>query len=1056
MKNLELNDPRLLDQSLVVSASAGSGKTFTLTVLVCAILGAGKARPYEILATTFSEAAASDLRERLLRPLDLLASLDEESWSMLLPLLENPLALKAMLLEVALTPRLAKSRGEVLKAAGMWGHHAWMDSARAAQAFWRKTRREAELMPVSTLHSLALRLLKKGEGAPDTILDAAHPALLRLLRQTLREHFELPAGHPDELAARALRRWIERRWEQLSGAHDGHRDALGELEPDDPAEHREAFFEALTQAERAFAPFVADPSLAVDKTNRYVKNFKPSNLLGLPGPDAESLLRLRWAMRQSKVLGGDLAGYYSDDFRDAYAALEPVADAWEAWLRSLLVSALQDFETRKSRHGMGTFGDLVRKALQALELGSLKPPAMKYLLVDEYQDTSRAQDAFLGYLRAAHIIRVGDVKQAIYGFRGGDPQLLRDHLAAVGSGACRLPSNFRCAAPIVSLANRYVEELWPQLDPGAGELDGHQETADDSATPVGLVRVQSSAKGSCLDEMSPWIQALSVESGWALLETDGLVGQEEKSVRPSRALLLEARTKLPVLLRRLKEGGVKPYVIAKDGFWDSPGVRLLMTALEAVAHPGRARPCAVLLRNLVGLTDGEMTALLALPQDASSLRKGLPGLGQLDPERLPASYQDSARWLLSLRQASTQGLAAAMLAQGELLRQLGAQSVHGAMESLRARRNLAGFISLLMELPDNPAVAFAALEELRLGVARGDMPASASGADLVIQTAHGSKGLEYDDVILPLLHRRARSLVSGDIHTHPETRELRLAWKFGSHPGAAYRALKPVVEGRQRRDSLNLLYVALTRAKRRLCLLLQDVPKPKSRKEPLTPLEAKSWAEWGAFLAEVHLEMKPLLGEAPAGRLEGESLDASRTEKPKPGRWISECGQRVLPLLDQGMGGEEDPAGVSKVRQEGVEMHEYLRDLLLRWEDREAFEARLACPPEISQARENSLRFLERFEAKGWRYLRRRTEYPLAGAGEGGGEGRADLVVWDHEKACIHLLDFKHCRRFSAMELETYQRQLQRYATAVKARFGCLVHAWLVPLKGEEWVAMAL
>src|SRR5512133_4197775 len=90
MRTLDLSDARVLDQSLVVSASAGSGKTFTLTVLVTANLGRGDIRPSEILATTFSEAAAADLRERLLRPLDLLAALDEPTWRELRPLLGQP------------------------------------------------------------------------------------------------------------------------------------------------------------------------------------------------------------------------------------------------------------------------------------------------------------------------------------------------------------------------------------------------------------------------------------------------------------------------------------------------------------------------------------------------------------------------------------------------------------------------------------------------------------------------------------------------------------------------------------------------------------------------------------------------------------------------------------------------------------------------------------------------------------------------------------------------------------------------------------------------------
>src|ERR1035438_5448453 len=111
MRCLDLGDPRILDQSLVVSASAGSGKTFTLTVLVTANLGREDIRPYEILATTFSEAAAADLRERLLRPLDLLTALDEPAWKAFLPLLQtpDPAVLEAFLKGLPLGERSRKS-----------------------------------------------------------------------------------------------------------------------------------------------------------------------------------------------------------------------------------------------------------------------------------------------------------------------------------------------------------------------------------------------------------------------------------------------------------------------------------------------------------------------------------------------------------------------------------------------------------------------------------------------------------------------------------------------------------------------------------------------------------------------------------------------------------------------------------------------------------------------------------------------------------------------------------------------------------------------------------
>ncbi len=1035
MRNLDLSDPHILEQSLVVSASAGSGKTFTLTVLVTANLGQGDIRPYEILATTFSEAASADLRERLLRPLDLLAALDGRAWGALLPVIGTPDLgnVETLLKGLSLPERLSKSCQEVAQAAAQWKATPWADSPAHAQAFWRRTRREAELLQVSTIHSLALGLLRQGEGAPEAILDASHPALLRLLRQTVREQLTHSEDHPDHVPSRALLAWAEQNWEKLSGGHDGHRDAMGHLELRETAYVRDACLSALAKAEIALAPFAAEPENAKDQASGSRRFFKASCILPIPGPTADLTRRIRWAERQSKccLAKEELPGYYTAEFKEAFATLGPVADAWEEWLGSLLVGALHLFEEQKVEHSQATFGDLVRKALKGVAQGELAAPRPRLLLVDEYQDTSRAQDAFLAALGAERIVRVGDVKQAIYGFRGGDPDLLREHLGQAGQQAFRLPANFRSTPQVVALANRYVEEVWPQLDPEAKTADGGQESVGSSELPVGLIRSQAPARGSDLPALADWIVTLSSEEGWSKA-----LGDPAKKTARRRALLLRQRTKLPALLQCLKRKNIQPYVVAKEGFWDSPGVRLIMAALEAVAHPERALPCAALLRNVVGLNDREITAL-TLAQEG---RPGLPGLGLLDPEQLPSEHREPARWLLDLRHASTQELAGLLLMQGALLKMICALHIHGAMEPLRARRNLAALLSMLIDLPASPVAAYARLEEERAGRERGDLPASVDGVDLIIQTVHASKGLEYDDVILPLLNAMPQSFRRGELRTDPDTRSLLLAWKLGNHPGAAYRRIKPIVEGRQRRDDLNLLYVACTRTRERMCLLLQE---PAATKEPKPPCESKTWAQWGQYLVTAHADQLKMLNIPPEVE-RTPKLETVCPESPKEKTPLSV--ESKEPSAHTGA----SPAVRAQACQEGELIHEYLRDLLVRWEDPAAFLACLNAPPPIKLARENALRFLEQFEGRGWRHLRRRTELPLAGAAASGALGRADLVIWDEDR--IHLLDFKHSKAFSPEELDGYRGQLARYADVIRESEGLPVEAWLVALKSGEWV----
>ncbi|MDR0498833.1 MAG: UvrD-helicase domain-containing protein [Holophagales bacterium] len=1049
MKNLTFSDPNLIGHSVAVSASAGSGKTFTLTVLVLLALGRMEARAFEIFATTFSEAAAADLRERLLRPLDLLASLEPDFWGRLLPVSAD---LSDVLASLDVSPRLSKSAAELAEAIPHFGPQPWMDSPSLAQTFWRRTRREAELMQVSTLHSFALGLLRTGNGVPDRILEADHPALLRVLRHATREIADIPETHTDHTAARALLMWAEANWSEVSADYDAHRDALGQvnfekvncskaqnasvqyntdnklqseiiLEEESSAELKAS----LESARKAIGRFFNDPGAAKDSNSKTIRYFDAKKIL--PPPESNSSLKaqIRWAERQSAVLGhsaDSLPGYYSAEFVQAIQTLAPVASAWEARLRAILAKSLTRFEKLKLSRGMATFGDIVRSALEGLEDGTIKPPCPKLLLVDEYQDTSQAQDAFLGALKAERIVRVGDIKQAIYGFRGGSPDLLQAHIEAAGDCAYRLPVNFRSAPPIVDMANAFVSKIWSE-NAAIEHTEANQLPRAQGDCPVGAVMAAGPSIGTDLPALSQWIAALSHESGWE----DALGGTSIPGSQPTRALLLRQRTKLPTLLIRLKKHGIQPYVLAKEGFWDSPGTRLVMMALEAFAYPNRSLPCAVLMRHFVGLSDSELHQI-----------GEIKGIGYIKPEDIPVKKRSYAVWLQSLMSATTQQIAAALLAQGNLLSIIASLDVHGAMEPDRARRNLAGFLAMLQDYPASPVAAFALLDELRNGPERGDLPSVSRDADLIIQTAHGSKGLEYDNVILPLLNNRKTGVKKGHILTNPATKQLMFAWKLGNELGSDYRLIKDLTDLRQRRDDLNLLYVALTRAKKRLCLLIQAPEKPKKAvKQTETP--NNSWARLGSELLKHHGKLLELSDPPPMP-------PQNKYQRPVLEKPLNKTESSLYQLIPAPHDHHSQIENL-RLRREGEAMHTYLQNLLVRWEDTESFNHVLNNPPPVHNAKENAMRFLDVFESRGWRYLRRRTEMRLQGASPYGTGGRADLVVWDRD--CIHIIDFKNTHELTAESKDTYTQQLNRYASALNAQ-NASVKGWLALLKSGAWI----
>jgi ATP-dependent exoDNAse (exonuclease V) beta subunit len=363
---------------------------------------------------------------------------------------------------------------------------------------------------------------------------------------------------------------------------------------------------------------------------------------------------------------------------------------------------------------------------------------------------------------------------------------------------------------------------------------------------------------------------------------------------------------------------------------------------------------------------------------------------------------------------------------------------------------MAGFLAMLQEQPANPATAFSSLDEQRGGPQRGDLPALSQEADLIIQTVHGSKGLEYDDVILPLLRNKGKGIRKGRMLTNPGTLLPMLAWKLGMEPGEKYQMISSLTESQQRRDDLNLFYVALTRAKRRLCLLVQAPLAEKPNEGGKERENAhSSWAQLGEELYGSHSGLQELV-DPPNISV------PTRRELPIPERASAPLSPSASPAPDVQRFGEGHADNLH-ARQEGEEMHAYLQDLLVRWEDAEALARVLHSPPSIPNAKENAMRFLDAFEARGWRHLRRRTEMDLRGASQSGGKGRADLVVWDKE--CTHIIDFKHVHKLDRESRDAYTQQLARYAAAVRkqtASQGSAIRGWLVLLKSGEWVEMVV
>jgi ATP-dependent exoDNAse (exonuclease V) beta subunit len=160
---------------------------------------------------------------------------------------------------------------------------------------------------------------------------------------------------------------------------------------------------------------------------------------------------------------------------------------------SIAAQTLARFQEIKKERGLIDFPDMEQLTLRALDEPAVRArlrAELELLLVDEFQDTNPMQLAIFMKLAAlaSKVIFVGDVKQAIYAFRGCDPDLVFDTLAGLakgGSSADKLEHSWRSRPALVSYINAVFCEAFANEIP-AEQVTLKPKRAEETLAPAVL------------------------------------------------------------------------------------------------------------------------------------------------------------------------------------------------------------------------------------------------------------------------------------------------------------------------------------------------------------------------------------------------------------------------------------------------------------------------------------------------------------------------------------------------------------------------------------------
>jgi len=809
---------------LLIEAGAGTGKTGVMVDRYCRLVCDEGVSPDAVLAFTFTDKAAAELRQRIRAALSARAEAGEERARELLGAIGGAWVTTIH----GFCNRLLAGHPV---AAGIDPGFRLLDAA------------EAERVAREAFDEGLEAFLATGDADRERTVAAFDVGGLRAIafgvHAELRSRGVAEPRLPEPPApdvAGALRRLAE-----------AAEETLAELKESDP--NRDLVERALSLARRGGTDGNAEGA-------------------GRELPDLEELAGLR-----SESSARAMAPYCEA----IDAAVARVAEAGEGGSAYRHVGGLLElfsarYEEAKERRGALDFEDLQIRAVRLLERGELGAAYRRrfgHVLVDEFQDTNRLQLRLVESLRGpgGELVVVGDELQSIYGFRHADLDVFRERRAAAerdpDATAMALSGNFRSRPEVIAAVNALGEKLLgesyrpllvgatpaepaPPGDGPAVELlltgrDGWDaeeielEAAVDAATPPSMLA-----------------EARFVAERLRALADAGVP-------RGEMVVLLRAFTHLDAYEDSLERAGLRPYVVGGRGYWSQQQVADVCALLAAIANPLDDQ---ALFGALASPACGAAPDTLWLLRAAAGRRRHVwPALervggreeGELDaPERLE-EIPPEERQLLRDFHARLESLRARAprLPLADLIDATVAETGYDlAVLSRPAGESRFANVRKLMRL----AADFESREGRDLRglldflAARADADAdgqaasAAEGHDGVrIMTVHSAKGLEFGVVVVPGLSRR---LLSGgrvpllSVGREPEAPRVGMQLRRLGAPAInlyAHRELREEAQRREAEEELRLFHVAATRAKERLVLSGVVAPKPATN-GPGTPV----------------------------------------------------------------------------------------------------------------------------------------------------------------------------------------------------------------------------
>jgi ATP-dependent helicase/nuclease subunit A len=817
-------DPR---NNVVLEASAGTGKTSVLVARYVNLLKAG-IQPANILAITFTRKAAAEMRERILAELRDAAErseVDKVRW----------LELRDRLGEIAISTIdafcLSLLREFPLEADVDPGFEMADETEvprlieesldQSLRIFTGLARKEPDIALV--LAQLGLARTREGLAA---LLDRRLVAWGALQRFLIR-------GAADLTSAVVCRRALVALQDTLRAVPGGLRQFLADGPVGHPRYqlllrelHRISAVEQPSDAEiRALVDRVSAHFLTAEGKPRASGAIYPYKGENYPSPDASRRHRATVAQ-----IGPQIERVVSVFARDLNAIMA-------RGVRRMFAIALSQYRRALDERSVLDFSDVLQRALDLLrQMDEFAQSRYRlesryhHVLVDEFQDTSRAQWELvslliqswgegLGLATDPSVFIVGDRKQSIYRFRDADVSVLHEAgryieaLRPAGSARRSIARSFRAVPELLEFVNDAFTEMSQE---GGRAHEFTYREADCFPTNPSSDAFRGPVLGiAAADDPAACAAAVASEIARILREDtvrDRKTGAPRQATPGDIAILFRSRASHREFEQELERAGIPTYVYKGLGFFDADETKDVVALVRYLARPvSDLRAAAFLRSRFVRLSDHALSVLA--PGLAAALTDPAPCAALLQ------LTEEDRRVLLHVRgQVSGWLERVDRVAPADLLEQLLRETAYAyelrGARRLQAWENLKKIRTMIRRIQNRGYATLPRIADHIDALTAGDESnAVIEALDAVnLMTVHASKGLEFPIVFVVNMSKGAsgppkpiRVVANGD-----EEPSVSVG-PFVSDSDEADRE-------REKHETRRLLYVAFTRARDRLYL----------------------------------------------------------------------------------------------------------------------------------------------------------------------------------------------------------------------------------------------